>query len=117
MDDATNNEGIQLPAGTKRVLRGFKPELRRCIYEAVYEKIQTLEHGSVLVMTDLQECISVGWNNYQSRKAIPFPDPDYHTMTASLEDFKAGRFQEVQEVIDELQGRNLPDGQATGCGV
>ena len=92
----------EIPYGVVRLLRKYGPNLRKHIEAAVADCMRrgiNLDH-----MDQVQECISKGIEAFmeEARDRSATAPPDEQTVTGALDDYRAGRWTNLRDMIDAL---------------
>jgi hypothetical protein len=100
MPQCLTNE-IVLPLSVIRWTRKYCEGLRERIEQRLLDRLQK-ENRSKATLADFQDCLASALEDYSSEKVV-CPEPDFEMMCMAMDDLDNGRFQEVDEIIDELQ--------------
>ena len=85
-----------------RFVRGLESRLSDSLLAALEERFD--EHGGELTLQDLRECINATLERAKEASGNECAQPDYDTLSASLDDIRNGRCHDIQDLINELQG-------------
>ncbi len=85
-----------------RFVRGNKTRFQRLAYKFLQQK--SADVGNNLRIEDVQECISMAYEVLiaDASEQVAIPKLDTATAERCLEDYRAGRHQTVEEILNEL---------------
>ena len=85
-----------------RFVRGLESRMSDTLLAALEERAD--ERDGELTLEDLRECISATLECAKEASGSECAQPDYDTLSASVDDIRNGRCHDIQDLINELQG-------------
>ncbi len=90
-----------LPFSALRFVRSYQPRFRKLVVKFLQTK---QANKSDLRIEDVQECIAMAYEVFTDDVGgqVAIPELDQDMTLAAIRDYRNGRYQTIQEILDEL---------------